>query len=86
MSFPTTYSCEQALSQLFHIKLKYRNRMSLEPQPRLKLPAIELEIRYNSHLIKQVTWLLVNKTVSWTDGICKRTWGLWGKIKRGTSW
>ena len=44
MPFPTTYLCEQAFSQLIYIKSKYRNRMNVEPDLRLKPSAIESEI------------------------------------------
>lgn len=44
LPFSSTFLCELALSQLIYIKSKYRTRMNVEPDLRLKLSTIEPEI------------------------------------------
>jgi hypothetical protein len=43
--FSTTYLCECSFSSTIYIKNKYRNRLSIEPDLRLKLTKIEPNIR-----------------------------------------
>jgi hypothetical protein len=43
--FSTTYLCECGFSSIIYIKNKHRNRLSTEPDLRLKLTKIEPDIR-----------------------------------------
>ncbi|KAJ4932617.1 hypothetical protein JOQ06_011035 [Pogonophryne albipinna] len=45
MSFPTTYLCESGFSSLVSLKTKYRNRLNIEPDLRLKLSSLEPDIQ-----------------------------------------
>lgn len=42
--FCTTYLCEQAFSELFYIKSKYRNKLNIEPDLRIKVSSIKPDI------------------------------------------
>jgi hypothetical protein len=43
--FSTTYLCECGFFSVIYIKNKYKNRLSIEPDLRLKLTKIEPDIR-----------------------------------------
>jgi hypothetical protein len=45
LEFSTTYLCECGFSSVIYLKNKYRNRLSIEPDLRLKLTKIEPDIR-----------------------------------------
>lgn len=44
MPFASSYMCEYGFSQYIYLKSKYRNRLNVEPQLRLKLSSIEPKI------------------------------------------
>uniref|UniRef100_A0A8D0A9E2 DUF4371 domain-containing protein n=1 Tax=Sander lucioperca TaxID=283035 RepID=A0A8D0A9E2_SANLU len=43
--FPTTYLCESGFSSLVMLKTKYRNRLNIEPDLRLRLSSLEPDIQ-----------------------------------------
>jgi hypothetical protein len=45
LAFSNTYLCECVFSSMIYIKNKYKNRLSTEPDLRLKLTKIEADIR-----------------------------------------
>lgn len=45
LPFPTTYLCETTFSHLVHMKNRYRNRLNVEPDLRLKLSSFDPDIR-----------------------------------------
>jgi hypothetical protein len=45
MQFSTTYLCDKVFSSLLQIKTKYRNRLSVSADLRLKLTNIEPDIQ-----------------------------------------
>ena len=45
MPFATTYLCENGFSALVALKTKYRNKLDVEPDLRLKLTSIQPDIK-----------------------------------------
>lgn len=46
MSFSTTYLCERAFSTLIYLKNKYRNKLNVESDLRLKLTSFNPDIDF----------------------------------------
>ena len=45
LPFPSTYLCESGFSTMFHIKTKYRNRLSVEDDMRCAIANTEPDIK-----------------------------------------
>lgn len=46
MPFPTTYLCETGFSALVALKTKYRNKLNVEPDLRLRLSSLKPDIKH----------------------------------------